>query len=362
MTTTSRTPRSPNTTTSLRSMRAPGTRMARMLIAIVAVAAVVLGLGGTAFAAGPNASFDEYGPGYSDVISGEDAGSYFFTVGGERIEAYCVEMHKTFNTNGSFEVRTQSGAGVSGIGAAAWLAANHTSVGSPLADSASEKAAVQVAIWAYTDGATIDESTVASPSIRDRANELVAAASGKSSGGSATTYQMNVTSTVGDENATVVATVASAGGSGVEGVDVSFETADGVVVVATGADGSAAVDVSAPEAGATETISVRAPMTVAAGAALVPGDGTQVMVTADSFTQVLSAVVSFTGNEVEVEDELDGTDVAPPTTTATPTTTSTAYEEVLSELPMTGGGDGLIALLAGLGLALLGYAASRRAA
>lgn len=323
-------------------------------LALLAAAFVALfGLSLPASAA-VEATFSELGPGYSEVISGEDAGSIMMSVNGQTVKAFCVQMNVEFNPGATFTVVPQSEAGVSGLAAAAWIARNHGSTGTPLADPASEDAAAQVAIWSFTDGATVDDTTVLSPSIRARALELIAAAGSLSNG--AVDYTIEVTGSVVDGVVVASASVATSGGAPVEGAEVSFNFAGGSSQVGT-TDSSGVATVEGPEVASLEGVSVEvsasATLGVSAGAALVPNDSSQILILAQGFNTTVSDSDDIA---LSTTTETTSTTQAPSTTEAPVVATTAPTQVINEELPRTGGESSTVLLVAGAGLVLAALA------
>lgn len=267
-------------------------------------------------AAPASAEFTGYGPGYSDVYLADDAGSFNFSVEGNSVVAYCVQQTKSFSgTSTTYTTASLGSQGIPGDGTAAWIALNHASTGTPLADTASEHAATQVAIWVYTNGAVINETNVESPSIRDRATELAAAAAGHSVSSRASSFNLSLDMTVdpSSSEAMFTATASADDGTPFSGIDVAFAFPDESynITLSTGGDGTVSVPYPVPSEGGTVSGDASAQFRVPAGSLLVPADGTQVQVTASSTSVTRTASAS--------------TDVAPPATTTTvPATTTTA--------------------------------------
>lgn len=339
---------------------------------------------GSALAAPATAEFTGYGPGYSDVFLEEDAGSFNFNIGGSAVVAYCIQMTEPFSgASTTYSTAPLGTLGVPGDTVAAWIAINAGTVGIPLADVASEKAAIQVAMWVYTDNITIDEVTVESPSIRARASEIAAAAAGKSVASEAASFNLLLNASLNDDASEAVFTASTFTDEGVPlpGVDVTFTFPNSVynVTLASGVDGIVRTFVPVTVAGGVFAGEVSANFKVAAGTLLLPADGSQILVTASSAMVVRTAVGSITVEPTGVPTATTTTTVPAVAYVAVTTTvpapvevpaeivvTPPPTEEVFSviyELPYTGGSfptELLLVVIVVTGLALLAHRRLRR--
>ncbi len=369
------------------TLRINRARIAQLVVLTVALALILFSVY-PVLASRAKATFTGYGPGYSDVYLDEDAGSYLFSIEGANVTAYCVQMTKPFDSTGDYYTSPLGSEGIPGDGRAAWLATSHSSVGTPLADTASEHAATQVAIWTFTDGATINETNVESPSIRERATELAAAGAGHSIGARPASFNLDVTGSIVGDQAEFVATAATDSGTPLPGTSVTFDFPGTELdtTLTTGGDGTATVSVDAPAPGESLDVSVSASFKVSAGTLLVPESGKQILVTGSSVnvnrsdaTSVESAATSTTlppattttvpgATTTSTTSAVPGstsTTVAPTTTipTVTPTTqppSPTTTVNAPEELPYTGGEFPYMLLIGGAIAAVVAIVAYRR--
>jgi LPXTG-motif cell wall-anchored protein len=255
----------------------------RIIPALVAAVAVPVLVQFSAVQAATSVVYDTTNAGYSGMFQGEAAGNYRFVVEGSPVIAYCVDFNRSLNQAGSYSVVPAASAGVSNIGAAAFIAANHMTLGTPLTDANFEAAATQVAIWTKTNGVVIDASTTPDVEVRTRAAEILAAAGSSSLPSGPADFSLTLSATADADSVSFVAVLT---GSDVpqSGRNVSFTSGSGTVVVVTDAAGRASVDVpSAP--GVSTSMTATFAGTIPAGA---------VVRTADSVDQplVLSAPVN----------------------------------------------------------------------
>lgn len=302
------------------------------------------------------------GSGYNNVFTDSEgtqhgAGSIRFEFEGTEVVGYCVELGESIDTNGTYTSRPMDGSGISNAGQAAWLAINHETVGTPLADMGSENAATQVAIWALTDGAIIDGTSVTSPSIRARAAELVAAAAGNAVNNAPATFELVLAGDTTQTEATFTATFTNDAGVPFEGETLTFTLPDGSTTTAvTDGSGKASVKVPAPAADQTVEASVSWAGTLPAGVLIAPADDAdQMAVTATSADITRSAEASVTGVSAPVSTTVPQTppstdapqDPSPPASVPGDPTPPAGDPD--PELPHTGGTFGLDQLLLGLG-------------
>ena len=290
------------------------------------------------------------GPGYADVYDPgtgpEDAGSYRFEIDGQEVLAYCADVTLDLNDTASFSLIPAADSAVPNVGAAAWVAVNAATIGTPLADADSETAAVQLAVWSRTNSITVDPATVAYEPIRTRALELISAIGANTLPSGPTTFKGTLEATVVAGTATLTATITEDDNTPIPDVAVDFTAGSATGSATTGPDGRATWSTPAP----TEALPVQAEATtsIPAGSVLLPNDGSQPLITAAAVPVSLS-----TGATVDPSVPTT-TSPAPTTTAAVPTTTPAAPETTTpappaEELPYTGASLGLWHLLAALG-------------
>lgn len=337
-------------------------RLHPVLAAAVALAATLtVALPLPASAEPTVATFVADGDGYNGVYEGRAAGFYRFDIDGTEVVAFCVEMTKDLNRNANFTAVPLAEAGITGIAQAAWIGANHQTYGTPLAAPQAEAAAAQVAIWIHTNGITLDETSLPNSEIRNRAQELAAAAGTIAS--TPTSYDLTLSGEAGEDGkATFVATATTEDGTPVENINVYFSTGD---IVTTDADGKASVMVEAAP-GEEVTVSADATFGILAGYALVPDDGSQTLVAVEPATVSHTAEATVVVPEAPTTTTTTTTDETDDTTTTTTTTTTdeddttdttigttTTTEgdtDITDRLPHTGGNGGMwMLVVAGVG-------------
>lgn len=331
------------------------TLSARALGVLAVVAAIVAVFAPAASAEPVPVSYDRLGPGFNDIYTDQDAGSYVFTVNGKEVTAFCADVTKAFNGSANFTVAPADGSAVPNVAAAGWVVANAASVPTPAADADTEHAAIQVAVWSFTNNITIDDTTVPYEPVRTRAQALVAAAASNSVASGPTSFALAVSGGVQGGVARFTATLTDDAGNPIAGQPLTFTTTSGDAVtgtVETGPDGTATWEVAAGLSGA-ETVDVRVDWTgtLAAGSVLVPDDGSQPLILAESVEVTRTASTS-----------VDATTPAPPA--PIPTDPAPTADPVTSapveELPYTGGSLGLPHLVGGAALlAAAGFAVAR---
>lgn len=333
----------------------PRNLSARVLAALAVLAALTLAFAPAASAEPVPVSYVKLGAGFNDVFEDQDAGSYVFTVDGKEVLAYCADVTKAFNGDANFSVVPSDAASLTGIGEAGWIVANAESVPTPAADADTEAAAIQVAVWAYTNGITIDDTTVPYEPVRTRAQALVAAAAGKSVDASPTSFSLTMAGTVDGDVARFTAKLTTDAGDPIAGEYIEFSATDaeGTTVmqdVETGADGVATWEVPAAEfGGAPVDGKARWAGQVAAGSVIVPDDGSQPLVLAEPVEVVRHA--STTADTTPAPPAADG-DPA----TGDPEVTAAPVEQ----LPYTGGSLGVPHLVVALvALAAAGFVVVR---
>jgi LPXTG-motif cell wall-anchored protein len=331
-------------------------RTALRPLAALVVAMLVATYPAAAFAATASVVYIGPGAGWANIYNGNtDAGSYEFTVDGTEVEAFCVEMNETFDPNADYTTGNPDTTSIPNLDKAAWLAAEHRNVATPAADPADEASATQLAIWNYTDGITIDATTVPDAAVRDRALALVAAAASQSLALPASDTTVALTG-VADGAEAVWTVTATADGEPVDGAAVTLNAGSESVPVTTGADGSATVRTARAATGPTDA-TVSWDVETGPGAILVPNSDGQLLVTGTPTTAQRTASASVAAQEVP-------TTTAPPVT-ATPESPaappSTVPASSSETLPRTGGSLGVDQLIiAAVLLTIGGYAVVRR--
>lgn len=315
----------------------------RPLAALAAALLALMFAASPASAATSDVVFVEDGPGWSNMHNTTGAGSLTFTVDGTTVEAYCVQMNKEVSRSAPYSPVDPSSVSIANLERAAWLAANHNSVPTPAANISDEHAATQLAIWHYTDGITIDATTVPDNDVRPRALALIAAAASQSLPLAAADTAVTI-SGAADGNEIVWTVTATADGDPVNAAGVTVTSAGRTTNATTGADGKVTVRTPRAAEGRT-TATVTWDVTTGPGAVLAPSDGGQVVVTATPTTATRTASATVEGQAPAppttappappAEDAIPtppAADPAPPAAAAPPARTGT--------LPRTGGSLG----------------------
>lgn len=308
-------------------------RITRAAAAFLVLAALLAFVTLPAEAAEPTAKYAGSGHGYNDIYNGKAAGSHRFTIEGQTVTAFCIEVNKALNHGADFTLSNSR----SVPGQAAYLAINHASLGTALSDVNAEHAATQVAIWRFTDNITIDETTVPWEVVRNRALELVSLAQNHSR--PATDVNLTLEGTLTDDGTAAFAATFTRGGSPIASAALQF-TGAVETFVETGSDGIAVATVDVAP-GETADVEVIGKVNIGPGAALVPSDGSQVLVVADPVVVTRTAAASVTApvpTTTTTEPEPTTTTEPPASTTTTtqpdePTTTTTEPESTTTTEP-----------------------------
>jgi TQXA domain-containing protein/LPXTG-motif cell wall-anchored protein len=322
-------------------------KLRTLLPRFAAAVAVVLLLASTmispASADTSTVAFVGSGPGWADIYNGTvSTRSYNFTVNGTATEAFCIEMNKAFNPTASYGVANPASVTVPGVGNAAWLAVNHATTGTAAADPADEASATQLAIWTFTDGITVDATTVPAAPIRVRALELAAAAATQTLPLVASDTTVAVTGVISGPNVVWTVTT-SADGTPLAGQSVTLDVDGTPQSLTTGPSGSVDATTLAPAATVTSTATATWAVTTGPGAVLTPNTADQLLVTGTPSTATRSAT-----SQVTTAAPVTTTTVAPPTTvTPTVPVTQPPATSAAAELPHTGDTFGLDQLLVG---------------
>lgn len=359
----------------------------RTLLAPAAAAAAVatLALLPTAAVAAPDdvETFTSVGAaaGVDDLVDGQDAARVNFQHAGGVVSGYCIDFGVDYNAGATFTSAPRSAVDRPNLGTAAWIATNAPSTGGPLGDADWEAAAVQLAIWSYTDGLDIASQNVM-PDVKVRAQELADAASGAALNEGPSAYSLTVAADRDGDEVTVTADLADAG-TPVSGAPITLNVAGTALDVSTNDTGTATatvdVDVDAGTATATFT------GTLPAGTVLVASDGSQPFVTTTPATVTRQVSDDFaakpappteepTPKPPEPDPTPDPTPPAPDPTPSDPEPTpkppapeptpdptpELTTGKVVDELPRTGPVAGLAVLTGGLTLASTGMALRRR--
>lgn len=232
--------------------------------------------------------------GYDGVYNGAPAGNYMFEVEGVDVLAYCADESLPLNGAASFTVVAAASSGISGVDAAGYIAANSTSIGSPLADASSEASAVQLAVWFYTNGAALDADSVPFPSILSRAVELVSAPlpADLAPNAGPVSFVLNLTGTVDSDSVVFAASLTDHSGVALAGQVVEFvDSAGNSSPAVTGADGLVSLTVPAIS-GSTVTMKVEYSGVIPGGSVLAPDDGSQPLVLVSAVEVARSAFAS----------------------------------------------------------------------
>ena len=230
--------------------------------------------------------------GYEDVFNGENATIETFTIeDGLTVEALCVQLGVALDRNVEFTAVTRDSAGVAGVGEAAWIGANHRSVGTPLTDIHLEATAVQLAAWSFTDGTSYDADNLPNATVRDRVDELVSAAGSLSA--SPVSYALDVTAER-DGGALVATASATADGAPLADAEITFTiagSAEGELTATTDALGEATI--AATDVDGDGELSATMNAVLKAGTLLQPADGGQMVVTTQDAPITRSASTTF---------------------------------------------------------------------
>jgi hypothetical protein len=152
---------------------APATSFLKLAFAAVIMAIALLSSGiAVAAPTGVTGTPAGYGNGYNDVIGTTPVYNHLMTIGSSKVYVYCLVQAQGYQSSGIYHA--SSSASVTNLDAALNIAANSSSIGTPLADANSEAVAVQIAIWHETGAFNI--ASVNNTAIDARANALVAAA------------------------------------------------------------------------------------------------------------------------------------------------------------------------------------------
>jgi hypothetical protein len=153
---------------------APVLKLAKLAFAAIIVSLTLLSSGALASAAptGVTGTPAGYGNGYNDVIGTVPVYNHLMTIGSSKVYVYCLIQAEGYQSSGVYNA--SSAASVTNLDAALNIAANSSTIGTPLADANSEAVAIQIAIWHETGAFNI--SQVNNSTIDARAEALVAAA------------------------------------------------------------------------------------------------------------------------------------------------------------------------------------------
>jgi TQXA domain-containing protein len=261
------------------------TRPVRLAATTALALGALLMSAGPASAEGAGIRFVAHGDGYDGMYTAttpaRSAGFDILQVGDTEVGVYCLQMNTPMDLEGTFTYAPLTGADTPARRAAAWLAVNHATVGTPAADPNDEAAATQLAVWHYTDGIAIELATTPRQTVVDRGNELIAAAAGKSltSGPVGASLTVTAVETAAGQ-AAVEVVVNDTTGAPYAGQTVSISAPGSAPTTAVSdASGRATATVPAP-AGATVTVSWSG--VAPAGSLLVPDTAGKQIVVADT--------------------------------------------------------------------------------
>lgn len=296
--------------------------------------------------------------GYTGVYGGRNIIPNALSVeGAAAVKTYCVEMDVSFVTSADFVAAQRSATGISGLANAAWLAKFAASTGTTLSDPLLESAAVQIAIWSFTDDAVIDASLLppgpAGLEVVARANELVAASSALAE--APVSFAVDITA---NDNGSVVAvnvtTSTNLGPASDQSVTLNFP--GGSTGLSTNEAGVASF--SFPSSSATGRSVSASWSTVLAAGSILDSDSSQAVVTTQDSAIVREASVSVPDRAAPVVTSVPSVTTKVP---AVPTTKSIVSGAApISRLPYTGNAAGIGVLIAALGAATAGGLLYRR--
>lgn len=267
----------------------------------------------------PTITYVGAGDGYDFVIDGRSAGFNIVTLDAlddGDLETYCLQYGVPAATSGTFSDVDWADSGIKDVDIAAYIAANHASIGTPLGDQHSEAAATQLAIWSHTD--SVDYTSVPNADIVARAAVLAATTSTLTEPVNAgdDAHLNVVTSDAGAGQVALTVTVTDADGDVVPGAKVRVSDGDGDDVLT--ADASGVASEVLPADYPYDEVQVGLSYTYGAGLVLAPDNGGQLVVTSQSATREVTAGV----RTVDVPDYTVAT--APPTPAPSDTATDTA--------------------------------------
>jgi hypothetical protein len=92
--------------------------------------------------------------------------------GSATTRAYSLDVDRSPNASATYSAIRNGQSSVSGVHHASWLTRKHSSIGKPLKPSYKEDAAVQLAIWAFTNSIRLNGETVSDRVVLQRAQQL----------------------------------------------------------------------------------------------------------------------------------------------------------------------------------------------
>lgn len=358
--------------------------LARAAAAAAVLTAVAVGpLAGAAGAADAPAPGDAFwqkdGDGWSDIYTGPEAGAragagteYFTIEGTADVEAYCVDATTLLNESdgAKYQLKGVADETVTNARRAAYIAINHETLGSPLADKSDEAAATQFAIWKLTNNIDLTKLVA---DLQARANEILAAAGTEAVPAAPALHTLTIASASTEEHVVATATLLGDGAASPdeEVVFTSDLNGDGdtsddgeTVTATTGAEGKAIAEFPLPAPGDTRNVTATWNGVIPAGSLLQPVDpaiaGPQWQIIARDVPTTRTASTSQTVEAPPLT--VPPTTAVPPAGDPTPDPTLPGENSTTStenpageELPYTGIGDNPADLLiAGGALAGLG--------
>ena len=261
--------------------------------------------------ASPTATYSSFGAGWTNIFDSTGAGTptiqaanYNFTIDGQNVVGYCTDLTKALNTAATYTLTAPT---ASWAAQAAYIAANHLTIGTPASDSNDEAAATQIAIWTLTNAAPLSPGTTPDATILARATELSTAVFVPPGIPVLVNPDLSITAVTDATGTTATATIS---GAGLSGQAITFTLGSSVVAAVTDAAGVASAHLDGFGAVNATTTFVIAP-----GAMLIAAPTDQPVIIAQSFNVVRSAGVVSAAE-------------TPPAITVTPTSAA--------ELPYTG--------------------------
>lgn len=326
------------------------TKLSSLITAAVGVVVLATASPAAAASGTVTGTWVSEGAGYSAVYQGQNAVVQNIKIeNGDTVKTFCVDLAKGFDDAASFTASPRSAAGTANLSKAAWIAVNSANVPGALADADLEAVAVQVAIWKFTNNATLDLASIPNADVLARASVLTNAAQDLPEGPSS--FNLTATTRLVGSNVETTATLVTAAGAPIS--NQSVKVTHGSVVKTANTNASGIAVISSP-AGSGSSISVDWSGQLPAGTVLMPSNASQPVITAQPAGISRSV-------QLAAPAAAPTTTVAPaqPTLTSTPeapTATPQAVDAPVEELPYTGISETVTPFLALGALALAGAA------
>jgi hypothetical protein len=270
---------------------------------------------------------DGFGNGYNNVVADKGAFQRIFRVGESRVIAYSLGFGRSVPMGEStvYSAVSRGSSGVRQVDKAADLAVRSSSIGEPLEDTNAEAAAVQLAIWMFTDGVDPAPTGLINAPLSRRAEELSRAATALAGGNREITVGMSSTVSGSGDRRRLTVNISS-GGQPLAGVPVSVEIAGSSLDIRSNDDGVAILRLTDNMAGERYRASFR--WRLPAGTVLLPADGAAVIT-----ASAAEGIATFTGT-IPARPTSSPTRNAPaPVKTPRPTPTPSAAATIEDETP-----------------------------